>query len=39
MTSRLWDNAMMEGPVTLLSRLLESPFTATVNVAQNVLRS
>lgn len=29
-TSRLWDNAMMEGPVTLLSRLLESPFTATV---------
>lgn len=29
-TSLLWDNAMMEGPVTLLSRLLESPFTATV---------
>lgn len=29
-TSRLSDNAMMEGPVTLLPRLLGSPFMATV---------
>lgn len=28
--SRLSDNAMMEGPVTFLSPLLGSPFTATV---------